>query len=117
MFGISLDTFLDVVAIVRAVVSGLESERKFASLVSLIEQCGELSHSKDSIETALEVSFIIRISFLGDGESDHLQARSLEYLHESSPVVSKLLVRLQAFRHGCNHLFLYSAVGLQANEK
>ncbi len=115
--GIGEDTSLHMVAVVRAVVGALQSDRQLASLVALIEECGELAHSKDCVETTSQVSLIECISLLGNSESDHLERWSLEDFHQSSPVVGKLLVCLQALGDGAEHLLLDSAIALQADKE
>ena len=114
---ISLYASLNMVAVVRTVVGRLKSKRQLACLITLIEKSGKLTHSKYCIKTTCQISIIIRISLLCDGESYHLQTWCLENLDQSCPVVSKLLVSLDTFGNRCDNLLFDSTIRLEAYEK
>ena len=114
---ISLYASLNMVAVVRTVVGRLKSKWQLACLITLIEKSGKLTHSKYCIKTTCQICIIIRISLLGDGESNHLQSWSLENLNQTRPVVSKLLVSLDTFGNRCDNLLFDSTIRLEAYEK
>ena len=114
---ISLYASLNMVAVVRTVVGRLKSKWQLACLITLIEKSGKLTHSKYSIETTCQIGIIIRISLLCDGESYHLQSWCLENLDQSGPVLTKLLIRLEAFCDRSDDLLLDGSVALEADEK
>ena len=114
---ISLYASLHMVAIVRTVVGRLKSKWQLACLITLIEKSGKLTHSKYCIKTTCQIGIIIRISLLCDGESYHLQSWSLENLNQTRPVVSKLLIRLEAFCDRSDDLLFDSTIRLEAYEK
>ena len=65
---IGKDTSLHLVAIVRTVVHRLYGEGQFASLEALEEQCTHLTHGKQGLHATGEVSLVIGIALLGNGE-------------------------------------------------
>ena len=112
---ISLHTSLHVVAIVRTVVSRLESKWQFSCLVTLIEESCQLTHCKYSIETASQISIIEAVALFGDGESYHLQTWCLEDLNQASPILTKLLISFEALCDRCDDLLLDGSVRLEAD--
>ena len=61
-------TSLDLVAIVRAVVHRLHSKRQFTSLETLEQQGADLTHGKHGAQATSQVSLVIGVALLRDGE-------------------------------------------------
>ena len=103
------DAGLHLVAVVRAVVHRLDGKRSLSCLPTLIEQSADLAHGEHGLQTTSQVGIVERVSFLGDGEGDHLQRWVAEDLDEPLPV-RELWISLQCFCDGGNDLFLDRSV-------
>ena len=114
---IGVDSALDLVAVVRAVIHALNGQGQLAGLEALVQQSGDLAHGQNGGQAALQVSRSNAVALLGDGEGDHLQAGVLEDLHQTCPVLAEGVVSLQALGDGSHDLLLDLAGGLQADQQ
>ena len=114
---VGVDSGLDLIAVVRAVIHALHGQGQLTGLEALVQQSGDLAHSQHGGQTALQISGSNAVALLGDGEGDHLQAGVLEDLHQTCPVGTEGVVSLQALGDGGDDLLLDLAGGLQADQQ
>ena len=114
---VGVDSALDLVAVVRAVIHALNGQGQLAGLEALVQQSGDLAHGQNGGQAAFQVSRSNAVALLGDGEGDHLQAGVLEDLDQTSPILAEGVISLQALSHGSDDLLLDVAGGLQADQQ
>ena len=114
---IGVDSVLDLIAVVGAVIHALNGQGQLAGLEALVQQSSDLAHGQHGGQAALQISRSNAVALLSDGEGDHLQAGVLEDLHQTCPVLAEGVVSLQALGNGSHHLLLDLAGGLQADQQ
>ena len=71
--GIGHNASLHLVAVVGAVIHRLDGKRELAVIKTLQEQGANLTHGKDGLQATGQIGLVVGVTFLGDGERNHLE--------------------------------------------